>query len=258
MNLKDFQLKWQELVIDSQSEDEGFLNQNLIPAGQLNSVEGFDVYINGYYTRLTESLGEIYEAVWSVLGDKLFFEICRDYILKNPSLSHNLSHYGVDFPYYLSQLALNKKIQNFIPDLARFEKIFYETFHEIQHSKVNFKKEISKLKEGSNFKLNFCSSFRLFESDYEVDEIWKSRHERQMPFPFMGQTKQHLTLYKKNHQISILPLGAVEFSILSKLTSGQSFLESVSAHSDELEPTQIQRLFETISECGFVTECEAV
>ena len=76
----------QELLcksIISQKIDPQLLN-GIIPGGNLSTQEALEVYLNGYPARLTDALGQVYEAVWPVLGDEEFFRVCREYILKYP------------------------------------------------------------------------------------------------------------------------------------------------------------------------------
>src|SRR4051812_47348056 len=87
--------------------------------GKLTPAEAVGVYRDGYPARMTEALGETFEACWRVLGDEDFLEACRIYSRAAPSVSHNLSDYGGSFPEFLDDRF--KKQAPFIKDLAVLE-----------------------------------------------------------------------------------------------------------------------------------------
>ncbi|MFX5734457.1 DNA-binding domain-containing protein, partial [Acinetobacter baumannii] len=84
-------------------------------------------YRRGYRARLTEALGETYEAVWRVLGDEEFFSATRSFIAEEPSRSYNLSDYGQRFPDFLS--ARYQQEAGFLGHLAHLEWAFKSCFH---------------------------------------------------------------------------------------------------------------------------------
>ena len=100
--------------------------------GKLTSMSAVEVYRNGYSARMSEALGETFEACWRALGDEDFLMACRIYARSVPSISHNLSDYGISFPaFLLKRFAADAP---FIGDLASLEWSFKELFHAAPHA----------------------------------------------------------------------------------------------------------------------------
>ena len=151
-----------------QDEFPSSLIQSLTPGGTLTSPDALNVYSNGYIVRLTESLGETYEAVWWVCGDEDFFQLSRNFILANPSTTYNLSNYGQQFPEFMDYVAPFPDLP-FLGDLARFEWIFKELFHTAQHTSVGPDRILS-VAQDPNLCFHFGQAVCLFTSPYGVYE----------------------------------------------------------------------------------------
>ncbi|MDO8494631.1 MAG: DNA-binding domain-containing protein [Deltaproteobacteria bacterium] len=151
MRLADFQKRFVRSVLRSKSDPA--LAKTIRPGGTLPGPAAvLKVHREGYFARLTEQLGETYEAVWSVLGDQKFFQLCREYIRKHPSIFYNLSDYGAEFPLFLEKQKEAKKFP-FLPDLALFEWGFKEVFHGAEPL--------------------------VFTSEYQILPIWRRRAEKE-------------------------------------------------------------------------------
>src|SRR5688572_29447575 len=87
MNLTALQKAFAKAVYLSKKNPEELLHE-IIPGGSLDVKGALGVYQNGYPARLTEQLGETFEAVWWVLGDEDFLTVCRTYIAENGSQSY--------------------------------------------------------------------------------------------------------------------------------------------------------------------------
>ncbi len=98
------------------------------PGGTLTADHALEVYSRGHVARLTEALGETFEAVWWVAGDEAFFRLAKNFILAHPSTFYNLSSYGRTFSDYLKKETPFPNLP-FLPHLARYEWTFKEMFH---------------------------------------------------------------------------------------------------------------------------------
>ena len=78
--MKKFQKNFVNGVVNGNLSE--YLESKIIPVGSLNQKQVLQVYTNDYYARLTEALGESFEAIWAVLGDEEFFKVCHEYIKK--------------------------------------------------------------------------------------------------------------------------------------------------------------------------------
>jgi hypothetical protein len=147
-----------------------FIPLELIPSTKLTIKESLDIYRNGYFSRLTDVLGEHFEACWKILGDQLFLSICNDYILKHPSSEWNINRYGKLFP---SVLASNPVSENypFLNNLAEFEWNKQNLFHEKDDLGLPATASTSM---NENSKLEFVSSIHIGASPYNIPEIFNS------------------------------------------------------------------------------------
>lgn len=242
----------------SRSVLSGSYNEKLIstirPGGTLaNGSEALRVHENGYYARLTDALGETFEAIWWVLGDKKFFEVARSYIKGNPSVSPNLSDFGSSFPEYLKSL---KELQGFpfLYDLGQFEWTFKTVFHSPQHnaeSSVDFAQ--NPISDHSKFQ--FAPSVQLHRGEHTIYPIWELREKSEKPDQLPGFNKpEHLFITKQNSEIYIQPVTAAEFQILDNLHRGRTLEESLdeAAQNFEVTPETVQTLFQSLAQSGAV------
>lgn len=201
------------------------------PCGSLKSSHaGLNIYARAYVASLTEALGETFEGIWSVLGDECFFAVAKDFILKNPSTSYNISNYGKNFPEYLNEIDEFKEYP-FLLDLAKFELIFKDIFHKKSPSLNNLETEI---KPGSKFL--FFDSVKLFKSKYAIYEIWKSRKDNTLGTDINLESEEFLLMYKSfNEKIWVLNLNSWQYGILSHLFQGMTIEESIVNSLDGIE-----------------------
>lgn len=250
--IKYFQRQFMNELFDTQSNKD-FLSY-ITPGGTLaNSQAALKIHQRGYVCRLTDALGEIYEGVWSVLGDREFFRLCEAYIFSYPSKSYNLSHYGRNFPEFLN-LSDTVKDYSFIAELARLDLAFYDVFHSPQHENID-PTELAIIEEFPYTVIKFGESVKLIELTSRVYEIWKNRAQDINILPeFHGE--QYLVLYKQNNSIFIKELKKQSFYLLSALNSGMSLGEYLD--DNNFPEDDMASLFYFIASAKLVTACSRI
>jgi hypothetical protein len=227
----------------------------IIPGGSLSSDAALEVYRTGHIVRLTEALGETFEAVWWVAGDDNYFRLAKEFLLTRSSASYNLSDFGQSFPDFLAERQLFSDLP-FIADLARFEWVFKEVFHLPPHTSLT-PEHFQEQGLSGNLRLSFGPSVRLFRSAYSVYEIWKIRGTIQESLPEKDWGKpQWLLCYKHQQQVYVKHLGEPEYLLLNHLYSGASIEESLErALQDfpDLTTSTVSNLFKVINQTGIVT-----
>lgn len=225
---------------------------SILPIGKLDKQDCVDIYTRGYTARLTEALGETFEATWWVLGDDDFLALCADFISITPSFYFDLSEYGSDFPAFLKQQSQIQEIP-FLYDLASFEWAFKNIFHSPNFIFDN-QKLVASLNVGVDLKLTLSKSAFLFESEFPVYEIWK---ERTKPVDSLSHldfsTHEKLLLYKRNSQVFIQSLTDDEFLVLKTISTEHSLEKSLDAFMEtlgDISPERIRELFTFIAEVG--------
>lgn len=256
LTLSQFQHLFSQASLRSEETpvDSGLLN-GIIPGGSLSSDAALEVYRTGHIVRLTEALGETFEAVWWVAGDENYFRLAKEFLMTRSSTSYNLSDFGQSFPDFLAERQPFSDLP-FIADLARFEWVFKEVFHLPPHTSLT-PDEFNNYSLSGNLRLAFGPSVRLFQSPYSVYEIWKLRGTIQELLPqAIWNQPQYLLSYKHNQQVYIKHFNLPEYQILEFLLSGCGIDDALSqtllAHPDLGEGT-VTNLFATLIQTGILT-----
>jgi hypothetical protein len=220
--------------------------------GKLTAEEAVDVYRGGYPARLTEALGETFEACWRVLGDEDFFAAAKDYIARVPSLTHNLADYGASFPEFL-ECRPDAETAPFIGDLARFEWAYKELFHAKAHEPLAPALLAAKARPEAVFK--FGGAVRLMAVRYRVYGLWKRNRSNDAPLKKSDwEGAERLIFYKKEgNDVFVRSLSVPEYAALSALKAGRPLQEAL-ASVDGLTADDVKDLFVFLSESGVVTE----
>lgn len=225
--------------------------------GTLTAAQAVDVYRGGYPARLTEALGETFEACWRVLGDADFFAVVRAFIAIAPSTSYNLSDYGASFPDFVEGQAFNSLNLSsdapFLGDLARYEWEFKNLFHEKPHAGLDARVLAAKARPESV--LRFGGAVRLLSLKHRVYAIWKRDRADDTPLRKKEWTgAERLVLYKRGgNPVFARELAAPEYAALAALAAGRPLQEAL-ACAEGLDAAAAQALFAFVAEAGLVTE----
>lgn len=218
--------------------------------GKLSAADAVAVYRGGYPARLSEALGETFEACWRVLGDEDFFEACKKYCRSVPSTSHNLSDYGFSFPTFL--LNRFQAQAPFIGDLARLEWAYKDLFHARPHTPLTAEQLSVAVKPNSV--LLFGHAVQSLSFSFSVVDIWRRDRSDATPLNRSGwEGPQSALLYKSGGtQVFSRVLAAPEASVINSLLNGIP-LDSTLA-SSSLDESAARNLFAFISQAGLIVE----
>ncbi|HYC55598.1 MAG TPA: DNA-binding domain-containing protein [Candidatus Binatia bacterium] len=226
----------------------------IVPGGTLSAETALDVYRRGYPVRLTDQLGETYESVWWVLGDQGFFDLCRRFIARTPSLSYNLGDYGERFAEFVATQPESEQMEA-LPDLARLDWRFRLLFHQAEHDHVS-PDALASVDDLSAVTLELGSAVELFESRFAVGEIFARRKDPPDAGPALEwRRSQRLLLYKLDGQIWIKELDLAAFAVLRALRDGRGVEDALAAGSDAdagFGPEQASSVFEMLARFGLV------
>ena len=258
--------RFQSDFVASMVSDHSQCLKNIIPGGKLNVESALQVYRNGYFARLTEALGETYEACWWVLGDERFFEICKDFIKGHPSKVDNLSHYGFEFPEFLKTI---NEFSNFpfLVDLANFELKFTRLFHQKEGDSLPPQKIVELIEGHTDFKMELNSNYFIFESSFSIYNIWKQRKITLDDHSKVGQpeesiipdwnTPQIILATKTSDLIKVTEISQRQKHLMELLCLGRSIGDAVislNEAEDKIESNEIQKLFQIISSEGLLKD----
>lgn len=217
--------------------------------GELSSAEAVAVYHAGYAARMSEALGETFEACWRVLGDEEFLDACKEYCRSVPSTSHNLSDYGFSFPTFL----LNRCQDHapFIGDLATLEWAYKELFHAAPHTALTAEQLSVAVKENSV--LIFGSAVISLSFNHSVVDIWRRDRSDATPLSRSDwEGRQCALLYKSGGtQVFSRILAAPEASVISSILNGISLDNTLAAST--MDESAARNFFSFLSQAGLIT-----
>jgi hypothetical protein len=220
--------------------------------GRLTAEEAVAVYRKGYPSRLTEALGETYEACWRVLGDEEFLAAAAAYVARTPSRSHNLSDYGEGFAEFLESRP-SAASAPFIGDLARFEWTFKDLFHAKPHAGLTPAVLAAKARPDAVLRLG--GAVRLLSLRHRVHGIWRRDRADDTPLqPGDWDGAERLVLYKNGgNPVFVRELSAPGHAALSGLARGLPLQDALAA-ADGLDAEGARSLFSFLAESGLVAE----
>ena len=215
---------------------QGPVPENYIPAGKLSLEKAFAVYQHGYVARLTETLGDTFEFVWWVLGDDLFFKICREFIAQTPSETYNLSDYSPRFVEFLQSHQASDEFP-FLKDLAQLGWLQKEVFHRPMEKGLAGEELLSLLTD-EKAEARFCVHFELFHSEYCLFDLWKALKDEANP-PANWRVPQWMALYKADNQVFVKQVSHEQHQALSRLQGGESLMSAC----ENLAEAELTELF---------------
>ncbi len=131
------------------------------------------IYQNNTFYSLKEALKDLYPAVEKTIGEALFGIVSREYFLQSPPTSPAMIELGESFPNFLAEFPATKEML-YLPDLARFERIYHQSFHS-KDTPIASPEDFAALDISAltNATLTLCPAARLFKSPFAVFDIWK-------------------------------------------------------------------------------------
>ncbi len=250
-NLEDFQRNFYHFITDEETHSSILTGVTQTP--RLN--EAMELYRQGLVARLTEALGETYESIWMILGDELFFQICREYSQVYPSTVYNLTNYGNDFPHFIKK---HKDLQDYfwLKSLAALELSVKKVFHQASPHSLS-QENFLKLQEDPSLKLKFSLSHQFLSLEYEVIDIWEGLQDQGQDFELKKKERNNeetLFIYKSDNAVFVKKLSKEQGVILKKLISGISLIQTIDLHENICTEKNISIIFEFIGSSGIVTE----
>lgn len=228
----------------------------LNPQGGVPGEERMSVYADGYKTRIMEGIGDVFPAVRHLTGERLFYELSRDYVTKFPSREYNLSRVGCLFPEFLSGTETAGNLP-FLADLARLEWQVSLAFHALQTEPVKPQElaGISPEKWG-HLQFVFQEGFGLLESAYPVFDLWQARKTpiSEVSIRVEGNPQQ-VIIFRSGLEVQCLQTDACQVRLLNELRRGTCLEEALEIFSDtpDFEPALLTRWFGHWMQLGIIT-----
>ena len=136
-----------------------------------------EIYVNAYWGRLRQALGDNYPVLYRALGDDTFRELAAAYLAAHPSPHRSIRWFGdrlVDF------IARNPQV---IPhpallDLARIDWAMRGAFDAADATPLSFADLAAVAPEHwPELRFTLCPSFRLLQLDWGIESLWHTLNE---------------------------------------------------------------------------------
>ena len=197
-----------------------------------------DIYAEGYFSRIAESMAQDFPAVFKILGKDLFLKLIADYLKKYPSRSFNLGEIGRNLSWFSRDHIFSTDFA-YLPDLAELEWLLVRSFYAADRAPYDPVK-LSTFTESqwATVQIDLDPSVFILHSDWPVDEIW---HRRKDPDIYLECAKLNkgivLLIYRNDGLTRVERIGRDEVACLDALINGQTLSSALNEFD---EPSSAQ------------------
>ena len=237
------------------SESESRAVALLKNTGTMTPLQRLDIYRNTGLASKIKALKQIYPACESILGERLFRNLTRNYVNENASLCNDLNTYGDQFSVFIES-AVNEhdELSEFIylNDLCRLEWLWHKAYYQKNDSTFDFESFALYSQKPDEISLELSYSLEVMVSSYPIHDICRQHHDKQLESSIEGLNEvEHLCIYRQNFTPKIEKISESYFSLLSACQQRRT-LEDLA--SDDNLSASLEALPEMISKgwiCGF-------
>lgn len=225
MDLKSLQKQFLKAVVSKDFPDG--IKQSMLPGGKLDELGCLNAYRNDYTSRLSSTLGDNFESLWTILGDEDFFKLCHEYILENPSKLYDLGEYGHKLPGFLKGHELA-----YLSELAQLEIEFRRLFN---NAPLDALDSSSFTDLGDPSKIVFTISPLVFisKSEFPIYKIWENRgNNSEESFNQIEWIPENIVMYNSSGTVQMKFLTPFQVNMLSHLCDAQSLEESIDSSGE--------------------------
>lgn len=222
--MKTLQERQRQMIAWLNGTDDGI-------ADHINQHNGIDnqlrlqIYQNAYRIRLRETLDTDHPQLGQYLGNSLYDALVDGYIYAHPSQFTSLRQFGDPLPAFLSQQPpFNGSPQ--IAELARFERLLLSAFDAADSPRAEYS-ALSDLPPllWPTLTLNFHPSLQLFDTAWNVVEIWQALKAEQSP-PDAIEAPQHWVLWRNRERLTeFCAISRIELDMLNAFLHGAILAE---------------------------------
>lgn len=154
----------------------------IVDHGALDKNTRLNIYKNAYTKRLKQCIEKDHPVLCNYLGDKLFNELTKGYITKNPSIYTSLRQYGDHLPDYLEQHEPFASVP-VLKEIATFERLMLSAFDAADSKNFATIGELRNIipEDWPNIQLRFHPSVFAFSAHWNSVEIWQALKNKVSP-----------------------------------------------------------------------------
>ena len=149
----------------------------LVRPGSTSAARRLEVYRHNVRSNWRGALRAVYPVVAALVGEAFFDEAADRFAEAEPSRSGDLHRFGPGFAAFLAAYPHAAGLP-YLPDVARLEWAWHESFHAGEHDKLDFAKLAAVAPEHyGELRFFLHPSARLLRSDHPVLSIWRAHQE---------------------------------------------------------------------------------
>lgn len=189
------------------------------------------VYANMYFWRLIEVLADHFEVLQGTMGEDLFFNVARSYLITNPSSRPTLYDLGEKFVVHLeNQDEFDIPSREFCVELAKLEDAIERIFHAHQ-SKALDVEELVKIPADSwgNARFECVSALQLHAFEHPVNRYWQSfqnTEEDDKP-EVPGKESSWVAVVRRDFVVWRYDVDEAQFTLLKAFQSGKTLNDAI-------------------------------
>lgn len=237
----------QHIAISSVDE----LPSVVLPSNALDSSSRLEIYIDAYFERLLECLGQEFQATRAALGDDNFNAVAFGYLRREPSRSYTLNDLGASLPKFLAETRLHERAApvdatpswgEFIVELAAFERILRDVFDGpgSEGGEILESSHLAAIPVDAWGRLRLLPApcLRLVQFDHPVHRFWQNWKDSGLAAP-PAPCRTYLAINRRAYSVERHELSLLQFALLGRLLEGETLSESIAAtalQTDAIEP----------------------
>ncbi|MGE4107330.1 MAG: putative DNA-binding domain-containing protein [Bacteriovoracia bacterium] len=172
----------------------------------------FRIYAEGYSLRTQSAMEEIFELLPKLIGEEEWHRLGGAYVRLRPSKNYSFNHIGESFPEFLDQLGVDRRWLA----VADFELKIWHSFHAHQKEIMLRPDALTQISGDTQFLLQ--DSLFLFESEWNVAEIWKRRNS----ISPLENKKEYSFIFRDHDSVTVEIIDKHLFEFLNSLKTGST------------------------------------
>jgi hypothetical protein len=192
-----------------------------------------DVYAEGYFARIAESMAQDFPTVMKVLGKDIFFKLLTDYLKEYPSRSFNIGEVGKNLSSF-SRTHFSVREFEFLPELVELEWLLIQSFYANDVEPFDTSRLASFSEEDwASVRLGLDSSVFVFKSFWPLDDLWLDRENLESLTPCLKSLHElEFLIYRKNGWTHVERIEGDQAACLESLQRDSTLTDALSVFTD--------------------------
>ncbi|TNE59004.1 MAG: DUF2063 domain-containing protein [Alphaproteobacteria bacterium] len=198
---------------------------------------GVNVYRNNSRAAFLRVLEETFPIVRKLVGEEFFRFLAHEFYGAHPANSPWVHLYGKPMPKFLETFEPVKHLA-YLPDVARLEILWLETYHAEDTAPLSAEVLQSELASDTGLAatVKLHPSLRLLASEHPVATLWQHNKVSDSPLKLTSEG-EHIILVRPETAVGVLTVSPALFKAVQLIQNNQS-LESVILASADKDPQQ--------------------